>query len=44
MNNPTDKVKFNEVKKGLTDLSGIKGIIPAFFYLLASHILSIHCF
>jgi hypothetical protein len=32
MNNPTDKVKFNEVKKGLTDLSGIKGIIPALFY------------
>ncbi len=32
MNNPTDKVKFNEVKRGLADLSEIKGIIPALFY------------
>jgi len=32
MNNPGENSKFNEIKKGLVELNGVRGLIETLFY------------
>jgi hypothetical protein len=32
MTNPQENTKFNEIKKGLEELNGVRGLVNALFY------------